>query len=213
MESRVSLTQSTALSLEPVERPPSLAPSWIWLQIGQYCLYFRYSTCLCLCQLHDCLTPLLSCLDLPRLCHLFPVSHCPRLQQSLYAYVQVRGSLRILSLAHEIFSSLVTGSTSHKLVKSEVSYILSLYYDPVSRMFHLVSRSLLMHNPAEIVPHLCRQRALLRCFVPHAAQKDIIAHFLRRHYPPSHRRNVLDAVPWHRHVLRRVDLGEAPCHN
>ena len=62
---------------------------------------------------------------------ILPIPYRFGLQQSLYAHVQVCSHPHPLGLGSLMIwkSSLVTGSTSHKLVTSDVSRILWRYYN------------------------------------------------------------------------------------
>lgn len=82
-------------------------------------------------------------LCIPQLCYRVSSSHCPRLRQSLHAHVQVRIASRSLFTSRGLIhtrSSLITGQTSHKLVKSDVSFILWLYYNDSVRVHHTLTQ-------------------------------------------------------------------------
>ena len=100
-----------------------------------------------------------------------PVHYRARFRQSLYAYVQVCLSMYRFGAAKGTEardSSLVTGSTSHKIVRNDVSRILWWYYNDNVRPLHYALHRVTLNSsaPACIVPDVCRQRSLLRRTLP-----------------------------------------------
>ena len=72
-----------------------------------------------------------------------------------------------------MFSSLVTGSRSHKLVTSDVSRILWYYYNDSVRTLRLSHQRPLMRNcAADALCDLRRKRAVLCLVIPHEMGQD-----------------------------------------
>lgn len=110
--------------------------------------------------MYNILPPRIPLLRLPKLCYYLSISHHPRFQQPLHAYVQVCCAEQKCRLQFSSFSSsLVTGSRSHKTVQSDVSRILRFYYnDPVSWIrFCLSENDLIVCYLDNTVRHLCRE--------------------------------------------------------
>lgn len=106
----------------------------------------------------------LSSLRVSDLRRLVPVPHSIGLFKPLYAHVQVRCPARFnYSFLMFVHSSIITGSSSHKLVTSDVSRILWLYYnDRVSTGFSFCG-CMSYHIKAHTLPGLRWERAILRC--------------------------------------------------
>ena len=120
--------------------PPSLAPCWTWSLIGTPAPApaFQYRRSHFRTQMRNVMSTVLPCFHIPRVCPTLSVPHHPRLFQPLHAHVQVRRlfPFRLQSANYHfgaIHSTLTTGSRRHKLVKSDVSRILSWYYKKVRR--------------------------------------------------------------------------------
>jgi len=91
------------------------------------------SSTLSLVKLHNILSPVLFIVRIPQLRFIVPVPNIVGFRKSLHAHVQVCPTPILCDLwghlSYLFNSSLVTGSRSHKLVTSDVSHILWLYYN------------------------------------------------------------------------------------